>query len=96
MNCPSCGQVLKTNESFCSDCGAAIKQPKQQSKQPLVGKQLMRSKSDRQVAGVCGGVANYLDMDPSIVRILWILFCLAGGSGVLVYIVMAMLIPEEE
>lgn len=46
------------------------------------------------VAGVCAGVAQYFDLDPTLVRILWVLFCLAGGSGVLVYIIMWILMPR--
>ncbi len=58
-------------------------------------KRLYRSRSDRRMAGVCGGIADYLAIDPTIVRILFALFALAGGPGLLVYIVLAVIIPEE-
>ena len=45
--------------------------------------------------GVAGGMARYLDVDPSIVRIIWVLLVLAGGAGVLLYIVAAIVMPEE-
>lgn len=46
------------------------------------------------IAGVCGGVANYFDVDPTLVRILWVLFVLLGGSGILVYVIMWILMPR--
>lgn len=58
-------------------------------------KRLTRSTTDRMIAGVCGGVARYFGIDSTLVRILWVLFALGGGSGVLVYIICALLIPEE-
>ena len=55
---------------------------------------LYRSRSDRWFAGVCGGLANYLGIDSSIVRIFFALLALANGIGVLIYIVMAFVVPE--
>jgi phage shock protein C len=45
--------------------------------------------------GVAGGMARYLNLDPAIVRLVWVLLFLAGGSGILLYIVAAIVIPEE-
>lgn len=58
-------------------------------------KKLYRSKSNRIIAGVCGGIGEYLDIDPVIVRVLFALFSFAGGSGVLLYIILLIIIPEE-
>ena len=58
-------------------------------------KRLYRSREDQQVAGVCAGIADYLGVDATLVRIVWVLFALIGGPGVLVYIVMAVVVPEE-
>ena len=58
-------------------------------------KELRRSTTDRVFAGVCGGIGEYFGIDSNIVRVLWVLFDLGGGSGLLVYIVCALLIPEE-
>lgn len=58
-------------------------------------KELRRSTTDRVFAGVCGGLGGYFDIDSNIVRVLWVLFALGGGSGLLVYIICALLIPEE-
>jgi phage shock protein C len=60
-----------------------------------VRKRLYRSRGDRRVAGVCAGVADYLGVDATLVRIAWVLFAIAGGPGVLLYIIMAAIVPEE-
>ncbi len=57
-------------------------------------KRLYRSRSDRQLAGVCGGLADYFGIDPTIVRILFVLLALAGGPGLIFYIILALVIPE--
>lgn len=59
-------------------------------------KKLFRSAADRKLAGVCGGIGEYFGIDPTMVRIGWVVFCLLGGSGVLAYILCALIIPEEE
>jgi phage shock protein C len=56
---------------------------------------LYRSRTDRILLGVAGGVADWLDVDPSVVRLVWVLLVLAGGAGVLLYIVAAIVVPEE-
>ena len=58
-------------------------------------KRLYRSINDRQIAGVCGGVAEYFEVDPTIVRLVFVALALVGGPGILLYIIMAIVIPEE-
>ena len=57
-------------------------------------KRLTRSNTDRKLAGVCAGIAEYFDIDPTVVRIGWIVFSLMGGCGLLAYILCALLMPE--
>ncbi len=58
--------------------------------------QLRRSSSDKKIAGVCGGLAQYFGIDSSIVRVLYIILCLASfGAGVLLYIILALVVPED-
>ncbi len=60
-------------------------------------KRLYRSKTERVLAGVCGGIGVHLDVDPIIIRIVWvILTCLSLGIGIVAYIVCWILIPEEQ
>lgn len=58
-------------------------------------KRLHRSNENKVIAGVCGGIAEYFDMNPTLIRLAWILFCALGGSGVLAYIIAAIIIPEK-
>jgi len=58
-------------------------------------KRLYRSRSDRMLWGVCGGLAKYFDMDPTIVRVLAVLLIFANGLGILAYIIMAIVVPLE-
>ena len=58
-------------------------------------RRLYRSERDRMLAGVCGGVAEYFELDPTLVRLGLALFCLLGGSGVLLYVIAAVIIPTE-
>ena len=57
-------------------------------------KKLIRSSTDCKLAGVCGGIGEYFGVDPTMVRIGWVVFCLLGGSGVLAYLLCALIIPE--
>jgi phage shock protein C len=59
-------------------------------------KRLYRSVTDKQIAGVCGGLAKYFDLDPTLVRLIFIAISLAGGPGLILYILLAIVIPEEE
>ena len=61
-------------------------------------KRLFRSRSERKIAGVCGGLGAYFDVDPTIVRVLWVIGTLLTSVilGIVVYIVMALVVPEEE
>ncbi|MCR5546993.1 MAG: PspC domain-containing protein [Lachnospiraceae bacterium] len=59
-------------------------------------KRLRRSTRDRVLAGVCGGFGHYFSIDPVLIRVAWVIFCLAGGSGLLAYIICAIIIPEED
>src|SRR6185369_11681187 len=65
------------------------------SEAPAMRERLYRSRSDRMLFGVAGGMADWLDMDPSVVRLIWALLILAGGIGLLLYIVAAIVVPEE-
>ena len=59
-------------------------------------KQLTRSRSNRMVGGVCAGLADYLNLDPTVVRLLFVLgFFLAGPGILLAYLIMAIITPEE-
>ena len=58
-------------------------------------RRLYRSRRDRQLAGVAGGMAEYLEIDPTVVRLVWILSIFLGGFGILLYIIMAFIVPLD-
>lgn len=60
-------------------------------------KKLYRSKTEKQISGVCGGIANYFNIDPTIVRLIWAAVSLLSASvpGVFIYIICSFVIPEE-
>ena len=58
-------------------------------------KRLYRSGKDKMLGGVCGGIAEYLNVDPTIVRFVWVLFTLAAGSGLLAYLIAWLIIPRN-
>ena len=58
-------------------------------------RRLYKSNTNKMLDGVCGGIAEYFDIDPTLVRLAWVLFCALGGSGILAYIVAAIIIPRS-
>lgn len=58
-------------------------------------KRLYRSASDRMLLGVCGGIGEYLNVDSTIVRLLWAILVFWGGIGILAYLVAAVIIPGQ-
>lgn len=60
-----------------------------------MNKKLRRSRTDRRIAGVCGGLAQFLDIDSTAVRVAMALLVLFGGMSLIVYLVMWLIIPDE-
>ena len=58
-------------------------------------KKLYKSNQNKLIDGVCGGIAEYFGIDPTVVRLIWALFSLMGGSGILAYIIAAIIIPRS-
>lgn len=59
-------------------------------------KKLMRSHVNKMICGVCGGIGEYFNIDPTIIRLIWALVTVCGaGSGLLVYIIAAVIMPEN-
>lgn len=59
-------------------------------------KKLYRSKTNRVFFGVCGGLGEYFEVDPLIIRILFIILSFTGGSGIIIYLILAVIIPEAD
>lgn len=58
-------------------------------------KKLYKSNQNKMLDGVCGGIAEYFGIDPTVVRLIWVLFSLMGGCGILAYIIAAIIIPRN-
>ncbi len=58
-------------------------------------KRLYKSKTNKVLGGVCGGIGEYFGVDPTWVRLAWVLFSFMGGSGLLAYIIAALIVPDE-
>ena len=96
MVCANCQKQIADGSNFCYNCGA---------KQPAAGaaaaytadcapkKRLVRSSTDCKIAGVCGGLADYFDVDPMIVRLVWVLLFFFAGTGGLAYIILWIVLP---
>ena len=61
----------------------------------MSNKKLYRSDVDKKLCGVCGGIGDYFDIDSTIVRVLWVIFTLMGGAGLLAYLICAIVIPSH-
>ena len=58
-------------------------------------KRLYRSETQKMIWGVCGGIAEYFKLDPTLIRLGWVILTLCGGAGILAYILAAIIIPTE-
>jgi phage shock protein C len=90
MYCAHCGKENVDSTSFCPSCGA--RQYARTSQ-----KQLMLSVTDKKIAGVCGGIAEYLDVDATIVRLIWVALSVVPGGligGAIAYFLAWVIIPK--
>ena len=58
-------------------------------------KKLYRSRTEKRLCGVCGGIAEYLELDPTIIRLLWVIFLFCGTAGFWAYIIAALIMPKQ-
>jgi phage shock protein PspC (stress-responsive transcriptional regulator) len=90
MNCSNCGIEINESSAYCSSCGARLRQR-------VSHKKLTLSLTDSKIAGVCGGIAEYLDVDPTIVRLVWVALSVVPGGfvgGILAYVLAWTIIPK--
>jgi phage shock protein PspC (stress-responsive transcriptional regulator) len=94
MICPTGQKEIADHSNFCYNCGARLvaSAPTPAYGTP-VAKRLTRSTTNKKIAGVCGGLAEYFDLDPTLVRIVWLLLVLFAGTGVLAYLILWIALP---
>ena len=96
--CPYCAEEIQDEAIKCKHCSAMLDGRTQSHAGPVGQRRLTKSRTDRMLSGVCGGLAAYADMDPTLVRLLVALAILFSGilPGLIAYIIAAIVIPEEE
>ncbi len=91
MVCTSCQRHIAEGSNFCYNCGA--RQAASATSETGGKKRLVRSTTDKKIAGVCGGLADYFDLDPTIIRICWLLALLCAATGLLAYLILWIALP---
>lgn len=96
MICPSCQRNIADGSRFCYNCGARQQATGAPDVASVTGgpRKLMRSSTDKKIGGVCAGVAEYFDLDPTLVRVIWLLIVLCGGTGLLLYVILWIVLPQ--
>jgi phage shock protein PspC (stress-responsive transcriptional regulator) len=90
MNCAECNREVDERWNFCSYCGARMRPA-------FSHRRLMRSATDSKIAGVCGGLAEYLGVDSTIVRLFWAILAVVPGGivgGIVAYAVAWVIMPK--
>jgi phage shock protein C len=89
MICPTCQREIADYSNFCYYCGTRLASG-------VAGRRLMRSVMDSKIAGVCGGFAEYFNIDPTVMRILVVFVTIATGllPGIVAYVVAWILMPQ--
>jgi phage shock protein C len=88
MYCNYCGKAIQEDARICVSCGKYVGMY-------LPQKKLIRPRSGRKIAGVALAFAEYFDLDVSLIRVVWLLLAIFGGTGILAYIVCWIAVPSE-
>jgi phage shock protein C len=95
MYCTSCGIENSEAHRFCPQCGTPLGKNEFVSETGRPARALRRPRDDKKIAGVCSGIARYLGIDVTLIRILVVCFTLWGGIGLLFYIACWIVMPKD-
>ncbi len=102
MFCTNCGTQLMDKDRFCSQCGKptsdapiAADPSRQQTGGYYSPRRFVRTMGDKKVAGVCGGIARYFDVDPTLIRFIALATFLIYGVGALAYLIAWVVMPRD-
>ena len=89
--CPYCAEEIRDEAIKCKYCGASL------GVSHWPGKKLYRSQRDRKLAGICGGLGDYFNCDPTLVRVAWVIAAFfSAGIALFFYLVLIFVIPNED
>ena len=88
MYCNYCGKVIQDDANVCAYCGVRVGGVAARTR-------LMRPREGRKIAGVCAGLAEYLDLDVTLIRVMWLIVVIFAGAGLVAYVIAWIIMPEE-
>ena len=89
MYCNFCGKVIQNDANHCAYCGKRVGPVESRHR-------LLRPNSGKMIGGVCAAFAEYFDLDVALIRVVWVLVAIFGGTGVLAYLIAWIVIPAEQ
>jgi phage shock protein C len=92
MFCTQCGNQLEEKDRFCSQCARSTGRGEIPSGQRRL---LVRDIQNKKIAGVCAGFARYLDVDPVLIRVIWLALAFGAGIGFIGYLIAWIVMPKD-